>query len=87
MGAERINIVGLVIRQALSLSIVGVIPVVGAALALTRFLKGVLFHVGATDPVTFLSISVLFVIVALLASFLPAWRAANVDPMVAVRYE
>jgi putative ABC transport system permease protein len=87
LGAQRRNIVALVIRQAISVSIVGVILGVGAALGLTRFLRDLLFQVGPTDPVTFLAISVLFVIVALVASYLPAWRAAKVDPMVALRYE
>ena len=87
LGAQRSDILSLVIGQGFGLSLAGVLLGVCAALALTRVLKGLLFQVRSTDPVTFVGISMLFVLVALAASYIPARRAAKVDPMVALRYE
>ena len=69
------------------LAIAGVVVGVCAAFGLTRALKSLLFQVSATDPATFIGIAFLFVLVSVLASFIPARRAAKVDPMVALRYE
>ena len=64
------------------------VPVgIAGAFALTRLLKDMLFQVRATDPATFVGISILFVLVGVAASHIPARRAATVDPMVALRYE
>jgi ABC-type antimicrobial peptide transport system permease subunit len=60
---------------------------IGGALLLTRFLSSLLYGVGANDPVTFLGVAVLLSAVAALASLIPAWRAARIDPMEALRYE
>jgi predicted permease len=87
LGARRSDILMLVVGQGFSLSLTGVVVGIGAAFGLTRVLKDLLFQVGATDPATFVGISIFFVFVALLASYIPARRAAKVDPMVALRYE
>jgi predicted permease len=85
LGATRGKIFGLVIGQSLRLVITGLVLGVGASLALTRLMSGFLYGVKATDPLTFLAVSLLIVAVGLIAGYLPARRAARVDPMVALR--
>jgi putative ABC transport system permease protein len=85
LGAQDTDILRLVVGQGLVLTLVGVALGVGGALALTRVLTSLLFHTSATDPVAFVGIAVLFVIVSLGASYLPARRAARIDPMRALR--
>jgi putative ABC transport system permease protein len=87
LGAQRNDIVSLVTRQVVSLALAGVGLGLGGAFALTRVLRDLLFQVSATDPVTFAGISILFVLVGVAAGYFPARRAAQVDPMVALRYE
>jgi predicted permease len=87
LGAERRDILRLVVGQGIVLAIVGAIAGVAAALALTRFLSSLLFNVKPADPATFTAITVLLALVALAASYIPARRATRVDPMVALRYE
>jgi ABC-type antimicrobial peptide transport system permease subunit len=86
LGAQQADILQLVVNQGLALALAGVGIGVGAAFALTRLMNNLLFRVSATDPATFVTIALLFMFVALLASVVPAWRALRVDPMVALRY-
>ena len=87
LGAQRIHVLQLILSQGAKLTLLGVVIGVAAAWALTRLLAGLLFEVNATDPATFLSISLLLVSIALIACFLPARRALSVDPVIALRAE
>ncbi|MBZ5679124.1 MAG: ABC transporter permease [Acidobacteriia bacterium] len=86
LGAQRSDILVLVAGQVVGLALAGVSLGICGAFALTRVLKDLLFQVSATDPVTFVGIPILFVLVGVAASYIPARRAAKVDPMVALRY-
>jgi len=87
LGADRTDVARLVLRDGMTLAAIGVgIGVVGA-FAVTRLMAKWLFGVSATDPVTFLCISVLLLFVATVACYLPARRAMKVDPMIALRYD
>lgn len=87
LGAERIVVLRMVLRQGLFLALTGVLIGIGAALATTHVMSGLLFGVTARDPLTFVATSVILILVATIATFAPAWRATRVDPMVALRYE
>jgi predicted permease len=87
LGAERGEIVGMILRNGMRLVSLGVVPGLVAAFLLTRLIAGLLYGIGPYDPSTFFGVSVLLIAMALLASYLPARRAAKVDPMVALRYE
>ncbi len=87
LGAQRSDILSLVAGQVVRFTLTGVLLGIGGAFVLTGLLKDLLFQVSATDPATFVGISILFVLVGVFASYIPARRAAKVDPMVALRYE
>jgi putative ABC transport system permease protein len=87
IGAQPRQVLLLVLRQGLLLTVFGVVLGLGAAFALTRLLSGLLFGVEAVDVSTFTTISLLLVIVSLLACYLPARRAMRIDPLQALRYE
>jgi ABC-type antimicrobial peptide transport system permease subunit len=85
LGAQRWDVLKLVLLQGLLLTVAGVIPGVVAALALTRVMKGLLFGISPTDPATFAGVVVLLFAVTAAASYVPARRATKVDPMSALR--
>jgi putative ABC transport system permease protein len=87
LGAERSDVLGLVPGQALALTGIGVILGLAGAAAATRYLDKMLFGLTPLDPLTFVVVSLLFAVVATLASYLPARRAVKVDPLVALRCE
>jgi putative ABC transport system permease protein len=85
LGAKRGDLLRLVLRQGLGLAVVGVAIGMSGAFILTRVLSRLLFQVSATDPATFLGITVLFMLVTLAASYIPARRAMGIDPIIALR--
>ncbi|HWO03112.1 MAG TPA: FtsX-like permease family protein, partial [Blastocatellia bacterium] len=87
LGAQRRDVLKLVVGHGMRLTLIGLGIGLAASLALTRLMSSLLFAVSPTDPLTFVAISLLLVAVALLATYLPARRATKVDPMIALRYE
>jgi len=87
LGARRVDVLRVVLKQGIKLVLAGIVIGIAGAFALTRTMTSLLHDVSPTDPLTFACISFLLVSVALLASYVPARRAARIDPMTALRYE
>ncbi|HZQ19092.1 MAG TPA: ABC transporter permease [Terriglobales bacterium] len=87
LGAQKLDVLQLILGEGARLVLIGIAAGVGGALILTRVMASQLFMVSSADPLTFLAVSAILVIVALVACYIPARRAAKVDPMVALRYE
>jgi putative ABC transport system permease protein len=87
LGAQRTGVLRLVVGQALRMALAGLAVGLAAALALTRLLSRYLFDVQPTDPATFFVASIVLICSALVASYVPARRAATVDPLTALRTE
>jgi putative ABC transport system permease protein len=87
LGARRSDVLRMIIRKSLLVALAGVGLGIVGSLALTRALSGLLYGVAATDPLVFISIPLLLIAAAALASYVPARRATHVDPVVALRYE
>jgi len=87
LGAQSGNVLQMVLKQGAKLTLVGVAIGIGAAFGLTRLMTHLLFGVAAHDPLTFVAVAALLLLIALLACYIPARRAALVNPMVALRCE
>jgi putative ABC transport system permease protein len=87
LGAHPRDVLRLVVRQGMQLVVAGMLLGIAGALALTRLMASLLYSVSPTDPATFVGVSILLGLVALIACYVPARRAMRVDPMVALRTE
>ena len=87
LGARPFDVLKLVVRQGMILSLIGVVVGLGGALALTRVMSSLLFGVTERDPITFGVVAALLMLVAFIACFVPARRATRVDPLIALRCE
>jgi putative ABC transport system permease protein len=87
LGAQTGNVMKMVIGNGMKMAVLGIVIGLGGAFAITRVMQNLLFGVSATDLLTFVSVPVILIGVALVACFIPALRATKVDPMIALRYE
>jgi putative ABC transport system permease protein len=85
LGARPADVSRMISRQGVALAAIGILLGLAAAIGVTRFMRGLLYDVSSTDPITLGATCVLLLVVALVASWLPARRAAGVDPSVALR--
>jgi putative ABC transport system permease protein len=87
LGAQKRHLIKLVVRHGLLLSLGGLVLGLAGAFAITRLMTSMLYHVRPNDPETFVTVSILLLLVALAACSVPALRAVRVDPLVAIRNE
>jgi putative ABC transport system permease protein len=87
LGARALDVLKLVVRNGMKLALLGIVIGLAGSWALTRFMKGLVFGVEATDLLTYSVVSLCLLLAALVACYLPARRATKVDPLVALRYE
>jgi len=87
LGAQRGDVLRMVIKQGLILTVIGLAIGLAGAFALTRYLSSLLYEVSPTDPITLIGVVLLLGAVAMIACYIPARRASRIDPMKAVRYE
>jgi predicted permease len=87
IGAQRSAVVALILNQALRITVAGIAAGIVGAVLLTRFLSGLLFRVTATDPLTFVGVSIVLLLVSAAAGSIPAWRAARINPIRTLRAE
>jgi putative ABC transport system permease protein len=87
LGAAQGDVMRMIVRQAVSMALIGIMLGLGGAFALTRLLKTLLFGVGVTDALTFAAAPLGIMLVVLVATFIPAIRATRISPVVALRYE
>jgi putative ABC transport system permease protein len=85
LGARRADVLGMIVRRGLALSLIGVTAGLAISVGITRLLSGMLYGIRPTDPVTFAAMSGLLLLVGVAASSIPAFRAARVDPMKTLR--
>jgi putative ABC transport system permease protein len=87
LGAQQLHVLKMIFGQSLVMLLIGTVIGLAGAFALTRLMSTLLFGITATDPLTYLSVVGILTFVALLACYIPARRAAKVDPLIALRYE
>ena len=87
LGSRRADVLALVVKQGMTLVLMGIAAGTILSFGMTRLISGMLFGISATDPLTFVGVAALLGVVAFAANYLPARRAASVDPMIALRYE
>jgi putative ABC transport system permease protein len=87
LGAQRLGVLRMMLRQAGKMALLGIAIGLAASFALTRLIASLLFGISASDPLTFAGVSAILFLVSILACYLPARRAMQVDPMVALRHE